>query len=1065
MMRPRFHRAPLAILLLAAAACGSKGGKTWSGRPEPSPVGRPLGKLVTSAIGASGGTLVSDDGQLTVVIPAGAVAAPVDFTVEEITNTAPGGQGNAYRIGPAGTLLAVPATLTFKASYPGTTLDSLTIATQDAVGYWLKPEAVTRDAVAQTVATSTSHFSDWALVTGTTALDLHGTFHLATTVGTPFSAVGDATLNHAGEDADRNYYLQWGTLTLTTPVTIGGATCDTAAPVSDLVTNIAEITKVAPKLSWGVSGHWSLTCSNATSQLLTLAFDTFGLSNLGCTRTPGPAIMGPDRVQGTYFIDCGTAGSVTADWDFYTPICGTPCTTQQDTACHVGVNDCSTGTATCVNGGNQPDGTVCNDGNACTGTDTCQAGVCTGASPVVCAPLDQCHDAGVCDPASGVCSNPAKPNGTACNDASVCTQTDTCQAGVCTGSSPVVCTALDQCHDAGICDPVAGCSNPAKPDGTACNDGSACTPTEACQAGVCTATSGIVCTALDQCHDVGVCDAGTGTCSNPAKADGSTCSDGNACTQTDSCQTGACVGSNPVVCTALDECHDVGTCAPASGVCSNPNKPDGTPCGGGSLTCLAGSCGARTVSGQRKVTYWPDAGAQAPAVPGDVLASSVDAWVPDGSGGLTRIQGTLALDGSYSIPNVPSGSYLLAVTDGSGRVSAVETTSSSPDLGFDVLGHSGTSLATLPTDVTVSVSGLTAWDPAGDQIQLTSGDADVWDPAVQGAQLAAAPGGDVHEDWSASAAGGPLALIGTGDLLWVHHLGQQATGGTPATYRNAVEATFRSDVALADGVAATIGAAFPGLQPVTQSGSFSLTQWNVPSFEALLADMGPSATASGSALHVAASAHALVSPAPVSRNGSPDLLLLQLPPGSAAVGALGPLAYGRFLPAAPAWNEWRGVDFTALQAYTAPGATTGLVERATAGRREAMDASAATFSATLGPVTSVRVGTALASTNPAGVGTTPTLSWIKSAVGTPSSYLVEIFWLHEQGGASVGTKVATLVTGNAQVTVPGGVLSAGNTYYARITARADTPDAFGTAPFRRANVGTWASALTGTFSP
>src|SRR5258707_1338526 len=45
------------------------------------------------------------------------------------------------------------------------------------------------------------------------------------------------------------------------------------------------------------------------------------------------------------------------------------------------------------------------------------------------------------------------------------------------------------------------------------------------------ATFLVVCTALDQCHDVGTCNASTGACSNPAKPNGTTCSDGNACTQ------------------------------------------------------------------------------------------------------------------------------------------------------------------------------------------------------------------------------------------------------------------------------------------------------------------------------------------------------------------------------------------------------------------------------------------------------------------------------------------------------------------------------------------------------
>ena len=110
----------------------------------------------------------------------------------------------------------------------------------------------------------------------------------------------------------------------------------------------------------------------------------------------------------------------------------------------------------------------------------------------------------------------------------------------------VVCTPLDQCHDAGTCDPETGqCSNPAKADGAACNDGDACTQTDTCQAGACMGSNSIICTASDQCHAAGTCDPATGQCSNPAKADGTVCDDGDACTQTDTCEAGICVGANP----------------------------------------------------------------------------------------------------------------------------------------------------------------------------------------------------------------------------------------------------------------------------------------------------------------------------------------------------------------------------------------------------------------------------------------------------------------------------------------------------------------------------------------
>jgi MYXO-CTERM domain-containing protein len=65
------------------------------------------------------------------------------------------------------------------------------------------------------------------------------------------------------------------------------------------------------------------------------------------------------------------------------------------------------------------------------------------------------------------------------------------------------------------------------------------------------------------------------------------CDDGNACTQGDVWQNEVCVGSEPVTCTAADECHEAATCDPAMG-CSNPQKEDGTTCTNG--TCLAGIC-------------------------------------------------------------------------------------------------------------------------------------------------------------------------------------------------------------------------------------------------------------------------------------------------------------------------------------------------------------------------------------------------------------------------------------------------------------------------------------------
>ncbi len=90
-----------------------------------------------------------------------------------------------------------------------------------------------------------------------------------------------------------------------------------------------------------------------------------------------------------------------------------------------------------------------------------------------------------------------------------------------------------------------------------------------------------VCAALSQCHLPGTCDKETGACSNPEKPKSAACNDGNACTATDTCQAGACVGAGQVACTAADQCHDVGVCSSATGVCSKPAKQNGVQCDDG----------------------------------------------------------------------------------------------------------------------------------------------------------------------------------------------------------------------------------------------------------------------------------------------------------------------------------------------------------------------------------------------------------------------------------------------------------------------------------------------------
>ena len=303
----------------------------------------------------------------------------------------------------------------------------------------------------------------------------------------------------------------------------------------------------------------------------------------------------------------------------------------------------------------------CDDGDLCTSDDHCQEGLCTGTAvcectaDADCVPFDdgdlcngvkiclnqQCVtdpetvvdcstapavpcQALACNPQLGVCETSYLADGTDCDDGSLCSLNDKCDAGACEGT-PLNCDDERVCTD-DACDPVSGCVY--LPNTGDCDDGDLCTAGDICADGVCAGTvkpecqctedadcapfddgdlcngalacidgacaevedSVVICEpAADACQDVS-CNSQSGECETKDALDGTSCDDATVCTTADVCKAGACVGA--VVDCVDDNPCTIDGCNPETG-CEFANNTldcdDGNPCTTDDI-CAEGVC-------------------------------------------------------------------------------------------------------------------------------------------------------------------------------------------------------------------------------------------------------------------------------------------------------------------------------------------------------------------------------------------------------------------------------------------------------------------------------------------
>ncbi|HEX7476759.1 MAG TPA: hypothetical protein VF331_03060 [Polyangiales bacterium] len=278
---------------------------------------------------------------------------------------------------------------------------------------------------------------------------------------------------------------------------------------------------------------------------------------------------------------------------------------------------CNPATGGCVSTNNTA---TCDDGIACTHGDSCSGGACHPTSASNCGNGSACNSDGECGNGhcvshiccASACNSPTQcqvaagatcqggatcvyanqVNGTTCNDQSVCTASDQCQNGSCTGTT-VSCDDQNPCT-VDSCNATGGCINNGTGVTITCAPNDNCASNYKCQGdalGTCAPATTKDCSGSSDDCNVGYCDSASGACKKYVLQNGLSCSDGNACTTGETCTAGVCGGGTTSVCNDGNPCTN-DSCNPTTGCVSVNNTAtcdDGNPCTLGDV-CSGGTC-------------------------------------------------------------------------------------------------------------------------------------------------------------------------------------------------------------------------------------------------------------------------------------------------------------------------------------------------------------------------------------------------------------------------------------------------------------------------------------------
>jgi hypothetical protein len=384
--------------------------------------------------------------------------------------------------------------------------------------------------------------------------------------------------------------------------------------------------------------------------------------------------------------------------------------------------------------------------------------------------------------------------------------------------------------------------------------------------------------------------------------------------------------------------------------------------------------------------------------------------------------------GAYTIPAVPTGNYWLYAND-----SYIWTGSKTVNLGWTHTGRNAT-LDTLPVSDTFNITGMAAWQ-ANDYLVAFDCNSDLylnWSGPANG-----------NTSTTASLPWSNLPLIDTtnGDSPQVTQYASAANGTVHISTPTMAYAL--TGLTMTNGVGGSLNVPLAALpQTDTVYVNFKRSQ-----FAAYRTEYNPGASVTwGPFIQFDSFPGAAV-------YGSADNWLDGVAWQDSNSASTADVNIGTIPspPLAPGFERVYYAGETHYMSLTAPGASTPFTYRVKGTRTYTLTptSNTAPLQVTVSPVKNPTINGKNLFTGQTGVGLAPTLSWTAPDVGTPNAYVVTVYLLNNNNGATQSTQVNRLFLPGSvtTTTLPAGLLLTGQAYAFLISAYVDSSYDPTTAPW------------------